>query len=74
MKCLIGNEAMNMLMKGVSSAEVIDHAIQIGLNHPMGTLELENLVGLDSRLRDMEYLYMNSWRKVWTLTTLSEIC
>jgi 3-hydroxybutyryl-CoA dehydrogenase len=27
------------------------------LNHPMGPLELADLVGLDARLRNMEYLY-----------------
>ncbi|MDR7240144.1 3-hydroxybutyryl-CoA dehydrogenase [Neobacillus drentensis] len=57
MNCLIGNEAMNMLMEGVASAEDIDKALKYGLNHPMGPLELADLVGLDSRLRNMEYLY-----------------
>jgi 3-hydroxybutyryl-CoA dehydrogenase len=55
--CLIGNEAMNMLMEGVASAEDIDKAIKLGLNHPMGPLELADLVGLDSRLRNMEHLH-----------------
>ncbi|MFC7441100.1 3-hydroxyacyl-CoA dehydrogenase [Laceyella putida] len=57
MNCLIGNEAMNMLMEGVASVEDIDKAIKLGLNHPMGPLELADLVGLDTRLRNMEYLY-----------------
>src|SRR5699024_2153296 len=57
MNCLIGNEAMNMLMEGIASAEDIDKAMKLGLNHPMGPLELIDLVGLDSRLRNMEYLY-----------------
>ncbi|WP_010530128.1 3-hydroxyacyl-CoA dehydrogenase NAD-binding domain-containing protein [Lentibacillus jeotgali] len=57
MNCLIGNEAMNMLMEGVASAEDIDKAMKLGLNHPMGPLELADLVGLDSRLRNMEYLH-----------------
>jgi 3-hydroxybutyryl-CoA dehydrogenase len=57
MNCLIGNEAMNMLLEGVASAEDIDKALKLGLNHPMGPLELADLVGLDSRLRNMEYLY-----------------
>lgn len=56
MNCIIGNEAMNMLMEGVASAEDIDKAIKLGLNHPMGPLEMADLVGLDSRLRNMEYL------------------
>ncbi|MEC5423260.1 3-hydroxyacyl-CoA dehydrogenase [Virgibacillus sp. C22-A2] len=57
MNCLIGNEAMNMLMEGVASAKDIDKAMKLGLNHPMGPLELADLVGLDTRLRNMEYLY-----------------
>ncbi|MFD2639090.1 3-hydroxyacyl-CoA dehydrogenase [Piscibacillus salipiscarius] len=57
MNCLIGNEAMNMLMEGVASAEDIDKAMKLGLNHPMGPLELADLVGLDTRLRNMEYLH-----------------
>ncbi|AXF57846.1 3-hydroxyacyl-CoA dehydrogenase NAD-binding domain-containing protein [Salicibibacter kimchii] len=57
MNCLIGNEAMNMYMEGVASAEDIDKALKLGLNHPMGPLELADLVGLDSRLRNMNYLY-----------------
>lgn len=57
MNCLIGNEAMFMLQEGVASAKDIDKAIKIGLNFPMGPLEMADLVGLDSRLRNMEYLY-----------------
>ncbi|MFD1414957.1 3-hydroxyacyl-CoA dehydrogenase NAD-binding domain-containing protein [Oceanobacillus jeddahense] len=57
MNCLIGNEAMNLLMEGVASAKDIDNAMKLGLNHPMGPLELADLVGLDTRLRNMEYLY-----------------
>ncbi|WP_342434109.1 3-hydroxyacyl-CoA dehydrogenase [Neobacillus sp. FSL H8-0543] len=57
MNCLIGNEAMNMLMEGVASVKDIDKALKLGLNHPMGPIELADLVGLDSRLRNMEYLY-----------------
>lgn len=57
MNCLIGNEAMNMLMERVASAEDIDKAIKLGLGHPMGPLELADLVGLDSRLRNTEYLH-----------------
>lgn len=57
MNCLIGNEAMNMVMEGVGSVEDIDKAMKLGLNHPMGPLELADLVGLDTRLRNMEYLH-----------------
>lgn len=54
---LIGNEAMTMLMEGLASAEDIDKAVKLGLGHPMGPLELADLVGLDTRLRNMEYLH-----------------
>lgn len=63
MNCLIGNEAMNMLLEGVASAEDIDKAINLGLNHPMGPLALADLVGLDTRLRNMEYLHQTLGEK-----------
>lgn len=63
MNCLIGNEAMNMLMEGVASAEDIDKSIKLGLNHPMGPLALADLVGLDTRLRNMEYLHQTLGEK-----------
>ncbi|QGQ48694.1 3-hydroxyacyl-CoA dehydrogenase family protein [Metabacillus sediminilitoris] len=63
MNCLIGNEAMNMLMEGVASAADIDKAIKLGLNHPMGPLEMADLVGLDTRLRNIEYLYQTLGEK-----------
>jgi 3-hydroxybutyryl-CoA dehydrogenase len=54
---LIGNEAFNMLEAGVASAEDIDKALKLGLNHPMGPFELGDLVGLDVRLKILEYLH-----------------
>nr|WP_207638372.1 3-hydroxyacyl-CoA dehydrogenase [Desulfoscipio gibsoniae] len=54
---MIGNEAFYMLQEGVASAENIDKAIKLGLNHPMGPLELGDLVGLDARLRVLEHLH-----------------
>jgi 3-hydroxybutyryl-CoA dehydrogenase len=54
---LVGNEAFYMLQEGVASAEDIDRAIQLGLNYPMGPLKLADLVGLDVRLRNLEYLH-----------------
>jgi 3-hydroxybutyryl-CoA dehydrogenase len=55
--CLVGNEAMNMLVEGVASASDIDKALKLGLGYPMGPLELADLVGLDTRLRNLEYLH-----------------
>jgi 3-hydroxybutyryl-CoA dehydrogenase len=54
---MIGNEAFFMLQEGVASAEDIDRAIKLGLNHPMGPFELVDLVGLDTRLHILEYLH-----------------
>src|SRR5499425_947708 len=54
---LIGNEAFAMLEAGIASAEDIDKALKLGLNHPMGPFELVDLVGLDVRLDSMEYLH-----------------
>lgn len=54
---MVGNEAFYMLMEGVADAEDIDRAVKLGLNYPMGPLELADLVGLDVRLRNLEYLH-----------------
>lgn len=54
---LIGNEAFHMLEAGVANARDIDKALKLGLNHPMGPFELIDLVGLDTRLRILEYLH-----------------
>jgi 3-hydroxybutyryl-CoA dehydrogenase len=54
---LIGNEAFRMLQEGVASAEDIDKALKLGLNHPMGPFEMVDLVGLDVRLAILEHLH-----------------
>jgi 3-hydroxybutyryl-CoA dehydrogenase len=51
------NEAMFALMEGVASAEDIDTAVKLGLNHPMGPLTLADYVGLDVCLDVMEVLH-----------------
>lgn len=53
---VIGLEAMRMFEQGVASAEDIDTAMKLGYGHPMGPLELTDLVGLDVRLSIAEYL------------------
>jgi 3-hydroxybutyryl-CoA dehydrogenase len=53
----LGLEATRMLEEGVASAEDIDQAMKLGYGHPMGPLELGDLVGLDVRLAIAEYLY-----------------
>ena len=56
LNCALGNEALAVLESGAASAEAIDTAARLGLNHPMGPLELLDLVGLDVRLAALETL------------------
>ncbi len=56
LNALIGNEGLRMLEEGVASPEDIDTAARLGLNHPMGPLEMADLVGLDVRLEVLEHL------------------
>ena len=60
---MIGNEAFYMLQEGVASAPDIDKALRLGLNHPMGPFELVDLVGLDTRLGVLEFLYKSLGEK-----------
>jgi len=50
-------EAMRALEAGVGTAEDIDTGARIGLNHPMGPLELADFVGLDVCLGIMRVLH-----------------
>lgn len=56
LNCALGNEALRMLESDVAAADAIDTAAKLGLNHPMGPLELLDLVGLDVRLAALETL------------------
>jgi 3-hydroxybutyryl-CoA dehydrogenase len=60
---LIGNEAFYMLQEGVASAQDIDKALKLGLNHPMGPFEMVDLVGLDTRLSILNYLHQTLGEK-----------
>lgn len=51
------NEAFFLMEHGVSSMEEIDLGMRLGLNHPMGPLELVDMIGLDVELAVMEVLY-----------------
>ncbi len=52
----VGVEAIRMLEEGVAGPEDIDAAMELGYNHPMGPIELCDVVGLDVRLDILEYL------------------
>ena len=51
------NEAITALQEGIASKEDIDLAVKLGYNHPMGPLELADLIGLDIILAIMETYY-----------------
>jgi 3-hydroxybutyryl-CoA dehydrogenase len=51
------NEAVYCLYHGVGKKEDIDTVMKLGMNHPMGPLELADLIGLDTCLAVMETLY-----------------
>ena len=51
------NEAAFALYEGVGTADAIDQIMKLGMNHPMGPLQLADLIGLDVCLAIMNVLY-----------------
>jgi 3-hydroxybutyryl-CoA dehydrogenase len=51
------NEAVFALYEGVGTAEAIDSVMKLGMNHPMGPLQLADLIGLDTCLAILEVLH-----------------
>ena len=51
------NEAVFALMEGTGTAEEIDTGARLGLNHPMGPLELSDFIGNDVMLNVMDVLH-----------------
>ena len=58
-------EAMRALEEGVGTAEDIDTGARVGLNHPMGPLELADFIGLDICLAIMDVLVEGSASRTW---------
>lgn len=58
-------EASRLLEDGIASVRDIDIAMRLGYNHPMGPFETANLVGLDTRLRNLEALYEQTGDEKW---------
>jgi 3-hydroxybutyryl-CoA dehydrogenase len=54
--CPMINEAIYAFQEGVGTREAIDTVMKLGMNHPMGPLELCDLIGLDVVLYVMEVL------------------
>jgi 3-hydroxybutyryl-CoA dehydrogenase len=50
------NECFLILGEGIATAEDIDRNFKLALNHPMGPLELADLIGLDQLLHGLEYM------------------
>jgi 3-hydroxybutyryl-CoA dehydrogenase len=44
-------------MEGVAEPEAIDRVMKLGMNHPMGPLQLADFIGLDTCLAIMEVLH-----------------
>jgi len=55
------NEAVFCLMEGVADAAGVDNVMKLGMNHPMGPLELADLIGLDV-CRDIMMVLYESFR------------
>jgi 3-hydroxybutyryl-CoA dehydrogenase len=51
------NEAIYCVMEGVGTKESIDTVMKLGMNHPLGPLEVADLIGLDTCLAIMEVLH-----------------
>ncbi len=51
------NEAAYAVMEGVATAEAVDAVMKLGMNHPMGPLELADFIGLDVCVDIMRVLH-----------------
>jgi len=51
------NEACFALMEGVGTRDAIDTVMKLGMNHPMGPLQLADFIGLDTCLAILEVLH-----------------
>ena len=51
------NEAVQILDEGVGTVEDVDYGMKLGCNHPMGPLELADMIGLDILLEVMQVFY-----------------
>lgn len=51
------NEAVYTVFEGIASVEDVDQVMKLGMNHPMGPLQLADFIGLDTCLSIMEILH-----------------
>ena len=64
------NEAIFIYNEGIADIEGIDAAMKLGCNHPMGPLELGDLIGLDVCLAIMDVLYNETGDSKYRACTL----
>jgi 3-hydroxybutyryl-CoA dehydrogenase len=67
---LLGTEAMRMVEEGVASPADVDKAMKLGYRHPMGPLELADLVGLDARLNNLRSMHERSGNDAYLPPTI----
>ncbi len=58
-------EASRLFEEGTATIRDIDTAMKLGYNHPMGPFEVADLVGLDTRLRNLEALFNQTGDEKW---------
>lgn len=58
-------EASRLFEEGIATIRDIDLAMKLGYNHSMGPFETADLVGLDTRLRNLEALYQQTNEERW---------
>ncbi|HKS67148.1 MAG TPA: 3-hydroxyacyl-CoA dehydrogenase NAD-binding domain-containing protein, partial [Candidatus Acidoferrales bacterium] len=51
------NEAAFVVMEGVATPEAVDAVMKLGMNHPMGPLELADFIGLDVCVDILDVLF-----------------
>ena len=51
------NEAAYAVMEGVATPDAVDAVMKLGMNHPMGPLELADFIGLDVCVNILEVLH-----------------
>ena len=51
------NEAVEILDEDIGTVEDVDNGMKLGCNHPMGPLELADMIGLDILLQVMQVFY-----------------
>jgi len=70
---LFVNEAFHVIQEGISSAEDIDKACTMMLQHPIGPMRLADFVGLDTVLAVLEHMHREMGEKYRPCTLLKQL-